>query len=133
MTEIAARLTRPIRGLSRTATIALGLALLVTVAGAALFARAYTLQDSVLPGVSVAGVEVGGLPRVEAQARLRQELGPRLARPVRVSVGDRTFAIRPDRVWALDLAATEQRAFQAGRESFASRLGSLAGPFAPER
>ena len=133
MTEIAARLTRPIRRLSRTATIALVLALLVTIAGAALFVRAYTLRDSVLPGVSVAGVDVGGLARADAQARLRQELAPRLAQPVRVSVGDEAFAVQPDMVWALDLTATEQRAFQAGRESLGSRLGALAGPFAPER
>jgi vancomycin resistance protein YoaR len=133
MTEIAARLTRPIRRLSRTATVGLVLALLVAIVGAALFARAYSLRESVLPGVSVAEVEVGGLTRVDAQARLRQELAPRLAEPVRVTVGDRAFAIRPDRVWALDLPATEQRAFQAGRESLASRLGALAGPFAPER
>ena len=113
MTEIAARLTRPIRRLSRTATIALVLALLVTIAGAALFVRAYTLRDSVLPGVSVAGVDVGGLARADAQARLRQELAPRLAQPVRVSVGDEAFAVQPDMVWALDLTATEQRAFQA--------------------
>jgi len=133
MTEIAARLTRPIRRLSRTATLALVVALLVTAAGAGLFARAYTLRESVLPGVSVAGVDVGGLERVDAQARLGQELGPRLAQPVRVSVGDKAFAVRPDRVWALDLAATEQRAFQTGRESLTSRLGALVGPFAPER
>src|SRR5918995_4865202 len=105
MTEIAARLTRPIRRLSRTATAALVLALLVTAAGAALFARAYTLRESVLPGVSVAEVDVGGLARVDAQARLQQELAPRLAEPVRVTVGDKAFTIRADRVWALDLAA----------------------------
>jgi len=133
MTEIAARLTRPIRRLSRTATVVLLLALVVAVAGAALFARAYSLRESVLPGVSVAGVDVGGLTRVDAQARLQQELAPRLARPVRVSVGDEAFAVRPDRVWALDLTATEQRAFQTGRESLGSRLGALVGPFAPER
>ena len=132
MTEIAARLTRPIRRLSRTATAALVLALLVTAAGAALFARAYTLRDSVLPGVSVAGVDVGGLARDDAQARLRQELGASLAEPVRVSVGDEAFLVRPDRVWALDVAATEQRAFQTGRDSLGSRLGALTGPFAPE-
>src|SRR5918996_4122973 len=133
MTEIAARLTRPIRRLGRVTTVALVLALLVMVAGAALFARAYSLRGSVLPGVSVAGVDVGGLTRVDAQARLRQELAPRLAQPVRVSVGDEAFAVRPDRVWALDLPATEQRAFQTGRETLGSRLGALVGPFAPER
>jgi vancomycin resistance protein YoaR len=133
MAEIAARRTRPVRRLSRAATVALVLALLVLLAGAGLFARAYALREAVLPGVSVAGVDVGGLERGEAQTRLEQELGARLAQPVRVAVGERAFAVRPGRVWALDVAATEQRAFQAGRESLASRLGALVAPFAFER
>jgi vancomycin resistance protein YoaR len=133
MAEIAARRTRPVRRLSRAATVALVLALLVLLAGAALFARAYTLREAVLPGVSVAGADVGGLARSDARTRLQTELGARLAASVRVSVGERAFAVRPDRVWALDVAATEQRAFQAGRESLASRLGALVAPFAFER
>ena len=40
--------------------------------------------------------------------------------------------MRPDRIWALDARATEERAFQTGRDSLASRLGALAAPFAAE-
>lgn len=133
MTEIAARLARPIRRLSRPGTLALVLGLVVLVAGAAVFARAYTLREAVLPGVSVAGVDVGGLSRADARARLGEELGPRLAEPVRVAVGERSLAVRAGRVWTLDVAATEERAFQSGRASLASRLGSLVAPFAVER
>jgi len=130
MAELAARPARSLRRRSRTGTIALALALVLMAAGVAVFARAYTVRDSVLPGVSVAGVDVGGLSRSDAQARLARELEPRLAEPVRVTVEGRSFAVRPDRVWALDLAATEQRAFQAGRDSVLSRLGALVAPFA---
>ncbi|HXV58909.1 MAG TPA: VanW family protein [Gaiellaceae bacterium] len=133
MTEMAARLGRPIRRLSRPGALAAVLGLLVLVAGAALFARAYTLRAAVLPGVSVAGVDLGGLSRADAQARLRGELGARLAEPVRVNVDGRSFAVRPDRVWTLDVPATVERAYLARRESLASRLGGLVAPFAGER
>jgi vancomycin resistance protein YoaR len=132
MTEMAARLTRPIRGLSRAGTVAAILGLLVLVAGAAVFARALTLRESVLPGVSVAGVDVGGLSRADAQAVLRTQLAARLGEPVRIQVGEQSFTVRPDRIWALDARATEERAFQTGRDSLASRLGALAAPFAAE-
>ena len=132
MTEMAARLTRPIRGLSRAGTVAAVLGLLVLIVGAAVFARALTLRESVLPGVSVAGVDVGGLSRTDAQAVLQTQLAARLAEPVRIQVGDQSFTVRPDRVWALDARATEERAFQAERDSLLSRLGALAAPFAAE-
>ena len=132
MTEMAARLTRPIRGLSRAGTVAAVLGLLVLIVGAAVFARALTLRESVLPGVSVAGVDVGGLSRTDAQAVLQTQLAARLAEPVRIQVGDQSFTVRPDRLWALDARATEERAFQAERDSLLSRLGALAAPFAAE-
>jgi vancomycin resistance protein YoaR len=132
MTEMAARLTRPIRGLSRAGTVAAVLGLLVLIAGAAVFARALALRESVLPGVSVAGVDVGGLSRADAQAALHTQLAARLGEPVRIQVGEQSFAVRPDRIWALDARATEERAFQTGRDSLASRLGALAAPFAAE-
>jgi vancomycin resistance protein YoaR len=133
MTEIAARLAWPIRRLGRLTTIALFLAFVLMLAGAAVFARALTLRESVLPGVTVAGVDVGGLSRVDAQAKLQAELGARLDGPVTVSVGQRAFTVRADELWALDVAATEARAFGAGRGSFLTRLGSLAAPFLFER
>ncbi len=132
MTEMAARLTRPIRGLSRAGTVAAVLGLLVLIVGAAVFARALTLRESVLPGVSVAGVDVGGLSRADAQAVLRTQLAARLGEPVRIQVGEQSVTVRPDRLWALDARATEERAFQTGRDSLASRLGALAAPFAAE-
>jgi vancomycin resistance protein YoaR len=132
MAEIAARSPRALRRRrrSRAARIGFVVALLVMAAGVALFVRAYTVRDAVLPGVSVAGVDLGGLSREDAQARLQAELGPRLARPVRVSVGNQVLVVRPARAWTLDAPATAARAHQAGRESVFSRLGALVAPFA---
>jgi vancomycin resistance protein YoaR len=130
MTEIAARLTRPIRRLSWPATIALLLALALAAAGAYIFARALSFRSAVLPGITVASVDVGGLSAAEAQTTIETRLEPRLARPVRVNVGEGTFVVRPDQIWSLDAAATEQRAYQAGRESVQARLGALLAPFA---
>jgi vancomycin resistance protein YoaR len=132
MAEIAARPARAIRRRrrSRAATVALVVALLVMAAGTALFVRAYTVRSAVLPGVSVAGVDLGGLSREDAQARVQAELAPRLADPVRVAVGNQALAVRPARVWTLDSAATAERAYQAGRGSVLSRLGALVAPFA---
>ena len=85
MTEIAARLARPIQRLGRPSAVALALAVLVAVAGTALLARAYSLRDSVLPGVSVAGVDVGGLSPGDAQARIQEDIGARLDTPVEIT------------------------------------------------
>ncbi len=132
MAEIVVRPNRAVRRRrrSRAGTIALVAALLVMAAGAALFARAYTVRDAVLPGVSVAGVDVGGLSHSDAQARVQEELGPLFAEPVRVAVGEQALVVQPDRTWRLDAAATEQRAYQAGRGTVLSRLGALIAPFA---
>ena len=132
MAEIAARPPSALRRRRRSRAAKLGLvvALLVMAAGVALFVRAYTVRDAVLPGVAVAGVDLGGLSREEAQARLQAELGPRLAKPVRVSVGNQVLVVRPARAWTLDPAATAERAYQAGRGSVFSRLGALVAPFA---
>jgi vancomycin resistance protein YoaR len=130
--EIAAKRSRPAR-LRRVTLVAALLAFLVLIAGSAVFARAYTLRESVLPGVHVSGLDVGGLDRADARAAIARTLGARLARPVTVEVGERTFTVQPNALWQLDSAATEERAFRAGRASIQSRLGALVAPFAFER
>ena len=71
MIELVAKRSRPAR-LRRVTVAGAVLALLVLVAGAAVFARAYTLRDSVLPGIRVAGVDVGGMSVTEAQRTLER-------------------------------------------------------------
>jgi vancomycin resistance protein YoaR len=126
MTEIAARLVRPFR---RLGLVAIALTLLVAVAAAALSVRAYTLRNSVLPGVRVAGVDVGGLSRADARARVEREVGARLRQPQRISLDGRSFIVQPDALLTLDAAATDRLAFGAARGSFADRVGALAVPF----
>jgi vancomycin resistance protein YoaR len=47
-------------------------------------------------GVTVAGVEVGGMCRTAAEDQLREELQPRFSEPVRVTAGDAEGELDPD-------------------------------------
>lgn len=127
------RVYRPARRRNRVGVAAVAAGLLVGAAGAFLLARAVTLRHSVLPGVSVAGVDVGGLSRDDARARIAAALGARLERPVTVKVGTRTFSLQPALVYEVDVAATEARAFAAGRKGLWSRLRGVTGVLAPGR
>jgi vancomycin resistance protein YoaR len=114
----------------RLTTVGIVGAIIVALAGAAVFGRAYTLRDSVLPGVQVAGVDVGGLSRADARAKIEAAIGDRLARPITVGVGEKSFTATPDDLFALDAAATEQLAYATARRSFGVRLAAIAAPFA---
>jgi len=68
--------------------------LLGLVAGGVAFA-AYRYDranhDRILPGVTVAGVEVGGLTRDAAVAAVQREVAQRLDAPIRITAGDKTW------------------------------------------
>ncbi len=81
----------------------------------------------------MAGVEVGGLERDAAASRIQAAVQAKLERPVTVRVGEREFTTTPAELYRLDLPATEQAAFDAGRSSLLSRLGTLTGPFVVDR
>ncbi len=133
MTEIAARLARPIQRLGRPSTVFLVVAVVIAVAGGAVLARAYTLRDSVLPGVSVAGVDVGGLAPADARARIDAELGARLDEPVEIVVGGKSLRVTPSNIFQVDGAASQRAAYDSARESVSARLGALTVPFAVHR
>jgi len=133
MTEIAARLARPISRLGRPSTVFLVVAMVIAVAGGAVLARAYTLRDSVLPGVSVAGVDVGGLAPADARARIDAELGARLDEPVQIAVGGKSLRVTPSNIFQVDVAASQRAAYDSARESVSARLGALAVPFVVHR
>ena len=133
MTEIAARLARPIQRLGRPSMVFLVAALAIAVAGVAVLARAYTLRDSVLPGVSVAGVDVGGLAPADARARIDTELGARLDEPVELVVGGKSLRVTPSNIFQVDGAASERAAYDSARDSVSARIGALAVPFAVHR
>jgi vancomycin resistance protein YoaR len=118
---------------SRWAALALALAILIALLGAFVLVRAVMLRSAVLPGVNVAGIDVGGLSRADARAKIEATLGPNLGRPVTVVVGTREFTTRPSRLYELDVAATEAAAYAEARGSFLSRLTSIVLPFAADR
>ncbi|WP_410667358.1 VanW family protein [Amycolatopsis sp. cmx-4-68] len=77
--------TRMRKGLART-MMAIGIALGLFVI---LYAVDLLVSAGDVPrGVTVAGIEVGGLTHAEAEAKLRRELEPRLTRPVVIRGGD---------------------------------------------
>ena len=133
MTEITARLARPIRRLGPLSLTAICLVVLVAAAGATVAVRAYTLQDSVLPGVRVAGADVGGLSRPDARGRIETVIGERLRQPVDVVVNGKAFTVNPSNLFTVDATPTERLAFESARSSFFDWIGALAVPFAVDQ
>ena len=133
MTEITARLARPIRRLGPLSLTAICLVVLVAAAGATVAVRAYTLQDSVLPGVRVAGADVGGLSRPDARGRIETVIGEGLRQPVDVVVSGKAFTVNPSNLFTVDATATERLAFESARSSFFDWIGALAVPFAVDQ
>ncbi|WET79531.1 VanW family protein [Amycolatopsis sp. QT-25] len=78
----------------------LGKTLMVTGILMGLFVLAYAVDlvvsaGDVPRGVTVAGIDVGGLTHKEAESKLRRELEPRLIEPVRVRAGDVRTVLYP--------------------------------------
>ncbi|HZE02175.1 MAG TPA: VanW family protein [Pseudonocardiaceae bacterium] len=76
-------------------------------------------------GVTVAGVSVGGITRVAAEQRLREQLEPRLSHPITLEAGDVNATLNPARAGlTLDWPATVE---QAGKQPLNpwTRLSSL--------
>jgi vancomycin resistance protein YoaR len=130
VTEIAARLVRPIRRLRPLSLVAIGLAVFLLAGGLTVGARAYAYKNSVLPGVRVAGVDVGGLSELAARTRIEAVLSDRLRQPVEIAVGEDVFMVTPSNLFTVDAKATEELAYDSARSSVLDRLGALAAPFA---
>jgi lipoprotein-anchoring transpeptidase ErfK/SrfK len=77
------------------AIVAVAVGAVVLVAGA--YAYDTSRDDLIAKGVSVAGVDVGGLRASQARNRLQNELLGRLERPVRVAVAGQRFKLTADR------------------------------------
>ena len=69
------------------------LAALLLAAGGALYAYDASRSDVIATGVTLAGVDAGGMTVAEARAALRRQLVPRLERPLVVVYRDRTFVL----------------------------------------
>ncbi|QWF78282.1 VanW family protein [Amycolatopsis sp. CA-230715] len=98
----------PRRGKKRAAIIGgAAFGVLVVLYGIDLLAT----KDSVPRGVTVAGVDVGGLDRSFAETRLRTQIEPRLTQAVHVRAGDAETTLNPNQAGLkLDWAATLDQA-----------------------
>ncbi len=76
--------------------IAVGIVLL-TLGGVAFAAYRYdqASADRILPGVTVAGVNVGGMTRAEALSAVDDEVSAELASPITLSAGGRSWTVTP--------------------------------------
>ena len=77
----------------RTAAIATGV--VAVAAGGLYVAGLLTAGDDISAGTSVAGVDVGGMSRAEAKAKLAAEAPAAWSAPIPVKVGDRASAVSP--------------------------------------
>ena len=122
MTELAARLVP--RTWPRVTTVVIVAVLAVC---AVPYVRAVQFRGEVLPGTSVAGVDLSGLDRAEAIAAVQATAAPALARPVQVRAGGETFDVRPADVFTVNAVATADAALAASRRNELERVTSLAG------
>jgi lipoprotein-anchoring transpeptidase ErfK/SrfK len=98
-------------------------AVLVLVAASA-YAYDSSRDDLIADGVSVAGVDVGGLRESDARTKLDQELASRLERPVTVRVAGHRFRLTPERSGlAVDVEGMVSSAVERSRSGWmASRV-----------
>ncbi|WP_435070174.1 VanW family protein [Amycolatopsis thermoflava] len=75
---------------------------------AVLYVLDLALSSGDIPrGTTVAGVAIGGMSKSAAEQKLRDELTPRLGRPVQVLAGDREIPFVPAEAWVrVDAGAT---------------------------
>jgi lipoprotein-anchoring transpeptidase ErfK/SrfK len=66
---------------------------LLVVGSVAVYAYDSSRDDRIAEGITVAGVDVGGMTTEEAREAVRDELGGSLKRPVRVRHGDERFVL----------------------------------------
>jgi hypothetical protein len=84
--------------LDRRKTIAIvAVAVSVAVLGAAAYAYDSSRDDRIAEGITVAGVDVGGMSREAAARKLSDELDRSLSRPVRVRAAGRLFRLSAER------------------------------------
>jgi lipoprotein-anchoring transpeptidase ErfK/SrfK len=73
----------------------LAFAVLAGSGAAALHRYDASRSDELADGITLAGVEVGGMTALEARAAVSQEIADRLERPLTIRLGDRRFTLDP--------------------------------------
>ena len=108
----------PSRSAARAVTVAFLAVVLFVVAGATglgLYASSHA--GRIFEGVTVVGIELGGLTPEQARAALDARFADYAATPLTLSAGERTFHLTPADAGArLDSAATVEAAMAWGRE-----------------
>ena len=107
--------------------ISTAVVVLLALAAGALYLRAADFRGEVLPGTTVAGVELDGLDRSQAASTIDTHVAPRLDRPVTVRAGSRDLVVRPGDVFELDSAATAEAALASSRRTEPERVAALVG------
>lgn len=103
--------------------IVLGLLLLAAVSLIAWHQWRYS--DKIYPGISVAGMPVGGLTVDEAASAIRDALTPYPGPDVTVRFNDRSWVLSSDSLGvSVDAGATAAQAFGVGREGLAATASS---------
>jgi vancomycin resistance protein YoaR len=135
LTDVPITVARSIRRRRRRWPLALAALGILVLGGlaAALLTRTIQYRNETMPGVRVLGRDVGGHGRPALERRIEQIVGARLAQPVTVLFGKKTLTVRPDRLLAVNAAATVEAALRAGQASFLSRSGTLLSPVVEHR
>src|SRR2546421_11700629 len=109
---------RPRRAIGRIPAMtlaAVGCGILVVLA-LAMYVYDHSRRDLITTGITIAGVNVGGLHEHAALAKVSRELGARLDRPVRVHLGPHRWVLDPRRArLTLDVPNMVGQAVDASR------------------
>ena len=105
--------------MGRATKILVGVLVAGLVLAGAAFAWDSSQSNTVVDNVTVSGVAIGGLDRVQAEKKLEATLGPRLTHKVIVEAGGKKFYISPVRAGVkYDFAAAVDSAIEAGRQGW---------------
>ena len=75
-------------------------------------------EDKILPGATIAGVDVGGMSRREAVRAVKDEIGPQMRREITVEWRQQSWTITPRELGARsDAAAAVERALVASQDA----------------
>lgn len=75
-------------------------------------------EDKILPGATIAGIDVGGMSRREAVRAVKDEIGPQMRREIKVEWRQQSWKITPKQLGARsDAAAAVERALVASQDT----------------
>lgn len=75
-------------------------------------------EDKILPGATIAGIDVGGMSRREAVRAVKDEIGPQMRREINVEWRKQSWKVTPRQLGARsDAAAAVERALVASQDT----------------